>query len=512
MTLPQVVKAWVELRNTEKKKENEIIMNKLEQNGQVWWVGEGNITLDTYKKLGIWEIIACANVKKGDKEEVVREVQKQLLIQSQVSGIALGFRVWRDNQQVTQEEERRYPYSGDKVLFRAFLRIIFRIGVVNEKINEKVSWYSSEEVNSEQLKFYSWIVGCIWDDKGNITWDIVPQKEVSEIPEWLKKLFGIKVTWRRFQNVVHRVNCGGGQARWYGMRYSDIAENFFYQWEAEEGTSWWGAKIEWQAHKKMIFLYPTPLKNQKRGLHLITGEQLSDNTTFNRGYKGQLIWTPDPWKGRLSVRRRWTEEINFDPNDPFFQNYREGEERDQAIRRQRELHQRILEWAYSFLYVPYSWDGRSYGGKQSTNKKEHTCSGHNVGDRGRGYGIDCSEFVSLVAEKAGIPNSLGYTGALANTDLARTIVNPNANIQDGISDEEKGWIYVRPGDFLVKAGYQAHVVYVRENPILDEKGRPIRVPTIEASSTDDRVTDRRERTNREEVPISDYLPRRWIAR
>ena len=508
MTLPQVVKAWVELRNTEKKKENEIIMNKLEQNGQVWWVGEGNITLDTYKKLGIWEIIACANVKKGDKEEVVREVQKQLLIQSQVSGIALGFRVWRDNQQVTQEEERRYPYSGDKVLFRAFLRIIFRIGVVNEKINEKVSWYSSEEVNSEQLKFYSWIVGCIWDDKGNITWDIVPQKEVSEIPEWLKKLFGIKVTWRRFQNVVHRVNCGGGQARWYGMRYSDIAENFFYQWEAEEGTSWWGAKIEWQAHKKMIFLYPTPLKNQKGGLHLITEEQLSNNT-FNRGYKGQLIWTPNPWKGRLSVRRRWTEEINFDPNDPFFQNYREGEERDQAIRRQRELHQRILEWAYSFLYVPYSWDGRSYGGKQSTNKKEHTCSGHNVGDRGRGYGIDCSEFVSLVAEKAGIPNSLGYTGALANTDLARTIVNPNANIQDGISDEEKGWIYVRPGDFLVRPG--RHVVYVRGSPILRER-RPIRVPTIEASGTDDRVTDRRERTNEERVPISAYLPRRWIVR
>jgi len=99
------------------------------------------------------------------------------------------FGVGRDNQQVTQEEEQRYPYSGDKVLFRAFLRIIFRIGVVNEKINEEVSWYSSDEVNSEKLKFYySWIVGCIWDDKGNITFhQVINNKDFERsLIEYLK--------------------------------------------------------------------------------------------------------------------------------------------------------------------------------------------------------------------------------------------------------------------------------------------------------------------------------------
>lgn len=213
-----------------------------------------------------------------------------------------------------------------------------------------------------------------------------PQSDVLNLPQSLLNLLEPRVTWRRFYNcVVHNIDCGSGGHRWYGMRYSSNINNdgsFIYRWIAEVGTNWWGAKVEWWNQQngangnavryRMAFLYPT---NQRGGRHLI---RLDRPLNFNRGYRNQLIWTPNPWNsGRISVRQRWVEQINFDENDPFFNDY---QNREDAMRRQTNLHQRILEWAYSFINVPYSWNGRSYGGYQSTNADEYTCSG---GDKRR---------------------------------------------------------------------------------------------------------------------------------
>lgn len=90
---PEVKNAKVELRDFQGRKQEELIMQRKEQNNQVWWEGSGSITIDAPDRLGLWRLVACADVKEEGKEKVAREVEKQLLIQVQISGIALGFRV-----------------------------------------------------------------------------------------------------------------------------------------------------------------------------------------------------------------------------------------------------------------------------------------------------------------------------------------------------------------------------------------------------------------------------------
>jgi len=300
------------------------------------------------------------------------------------------------------------------------------------------------------------------------------------------------------------------------MRYEDVVEGFTYRWEAEVGTSWWGAKVEWWAQEngrngnavrcRMAFLYPT---NQRGGRHLVRLDRLD----FNRGYNNQLIWTPNPWEvrgrnsndirdvsfgGRISVRRRWVTEITFDENDPFFANY---PDRQAAMERQANLHRRILEWAYSFLNVPYSWDGRSYGGQQSVNDGEYTCTNRSGCNRvGRIRGIDCSEFVSVAAQFGGRTGILPHnTGGLASTNLAKDL----------------SWVYVRPGDFAVLSG--VHVVYAIGRAVMRD-ATVIRLPTIEAGGdipvpgvNTRGIVREWERTEDDRTPIRKYLPRRWIA-
>lgn len=117
------------------------------------------------------------------------------------------------------------------------------------------------------------------------------------------------------------------------------------------------------------------------------------------------------------------------------------------------------------------------------------------------------------------PDILRYTEGLVKTNLARTILTPNANVRDGISDDEKGWTYVRPGDFVVKS---KHVAYARDRAIVDDEKIVVELPTIEAGGdipvrlpNGTRIgtrgmTDEWVRT-RERDRIDSYLPRRWIA-
>lgn len=514
--------AKVELRNFKNEVVETISVQKVVQDEQVWWQGNCNLVLDAPDKLRLWRLVACADVKEGDKVKVVREVERNLKIRVQVSGVALGFRVWRGQQIVTEERERRHPYEGDQVLFRCFLKLTWRISIDGQITEEKSCWYSSDLV--QRLDCYSWLCHYSWSDSSEKPQSERPQGDVLQLPGGLANILGLKVTWRRFYNLVVRTTpCGRGQHRWYGMRYEDVVEGFTYRWEAEVGTSWWGAKVEWWAQEngrngnavrcRMAFLYPT---NQRGGRHLVRLDRLD----FNRGYNNQLIWTPNPWEvrgrnsndirdvsfgGRISVRRRWVTEITFDENDPFFANY---PDRQAAMERQANLHRRILEWAYSFLNVPYSWDGRSYGGQQSVNDGEYTCTNRSGCNRvGRIHGIDCSEFVSVAAQFGGRTGILPHnTGGLASTNLARTLLMPNANERDGIDNNEKGWIYVRPGDFAVAPG--RHVVYVRETPSrFEADGVPTTLNTIEAAGEDHRVVER----NRLHDELRRYTPRRWIA-
>jgi len=501
-TEPSVENARVELRNFKNETVATINLQRVVQDGQVWWQGNYDFVLDAPDKLGLWRLVACADVKEGSKMKVVREVERKLEIRIQVSDVALGFRVWRGQQIVTEEMERRYPYAGDQVLFRCFLRVVWEIGR-----QRKESWYSSNPVQRAELSHYSWI-GMLSNR---------PQEDVFQLPEGLLNILEPKVTWRRFYNIVVRnIQCGrSGQHRWYGMRCEDVGEGFIYRWEAEVGTSWWGAKVEWQVQEKgangnavrcrMAFLYPT---NQREGRHLVRLDRLN----FNRGYNNQLIWTPNPWEvrdrnsndirdvifgGRISARLRWVpEEITFDDNDPFFAKHPDRNRQRQAI-----LHSRILEWAYSFLNVPYSWDGRSYGGRQSVNDGEYTCSNRSGCNRaGIRHGIDCAEFVSIAAQFGGRTGNLPrYTGGLASTNLAENL---------------SSWRYVRPGDFAVAPG--RHVVYAIDRPVMSgekvislltiEAGGDIPVPGVNTRG----IVRVWQRTERDRTPIHEYLPRRWI--
>jgi hypothetical protein len=497
-TEPSVENARVELRNFKNEMVVTINLQRVIQDGQVWWQGNYDFVLDAPDKLGLWRLVACADVKEEGKVKVVRELERKLVIRIRVSDVALGFRVWQGQQIVVEERERRYPYEGDQVLFQCFLRVVWEISIDGLK-EEKLCWYSSNPVQRAELSHYSWIS----------QWSKRPQEDVFQLPKGLLNILEPKVTWRRFYNIViRRTPCGSGKHRWYGMRYKDVSEGFIYQWKAEVGTSWWGAKVEWQVQEngvdgnavkcRMAFLYPT---NQSNERHLVRLDRLN----FNLGYNNQLIWTPNPWEfrnrnsidirdvifgGRISARRRWVTEITFDENDPFFTKHPNRDRQRQAI-----LHRRILEWAYSFLNVPYSWDGRSYGGRQSVNSGEYTCTNRSGCNRaGIAYGIDCSEFVSITAQFGGQTGNLPcYTEGLARTNLAENL---------------SSWIYVRPGDFAVVPG--KHVVYVRETPTeFMRDGIPRVLRTIEAAGDRDRVVEHERHYTRDE--LSRYIPRRWIA-
>ena len=181
-TEPKVKNAKVELRDFQGKKQGEFIMQRKEQDGQVWWEGNGSITIDAPDKLGLWRLVGCADVEEEDKEKVVREVERQLLIQVQISGVALGFRVWQEGQPVMDDRERRHPYAGSNILFRAFLMVRWVIRLDGQG-NDQVYWYSSHPVLRSHLSYYSWICHYVWEN-GN-TMLLQPQSDVLNLPQSL---------------------------------------------------------------------------------------------------------------------------------------------------------------------------------------------------------------------------------------------------------------------------------------------------------------------------------------
>ncbi len=257
------------------------------------------------------------------------------------------------------------------------------------------------------------------------------------------------------------------------------------------------------------------------------------NTAFNwvqigpGGDTRQKLWLPDPshepeptenepivWKGRISGRPRWPA-VTFADDDAFFNQYPEPE-RAARRRTQGDFQKRVMERAHSFLNVPYSWGGQTYGGRQSADSEKFTCTKdidpsenrtkwHRVdvvntigsSSSGSGYGIDCSGFVGEVAHQEQLGNGDMGASGMRNTssDLARTITN---------------WQHLRAGDFMASKG---HVVYAEIAAFNPATGNLDWVNAIEA---DPRVVDnergrvRHRKWNANEL-IDIYIPRRWIA-
>lgn len=511
-----------------------------------WWQGQWSMMVDSTSKLGNLQVIVCADVEESGKKKVVREAFTPFPISIRVTGVALGFEVWNQNQPILTEQERRRPYAGYTAIFRAFVRLNWCVG---DTIRQQ--WYSDTSLNLQDLVRYSWITPL------SLTGEFAgrPQSNVLQFPEHLRQLLDLQVTWRKFINFladrqVCRRNNGIGMERWYGMRIDQNQNGISFQWTILHGTHWWGASVRWYHYQnetngntrivrhRMVFLYPTDRAN---GIHLIrlgegqveyhNGIRRSGEARFNwarigpNGRTQVRLWRPNPWEGRISAMLRQPV-VTFagqdtpqnEDDDPFFAN-----EQDPiaAMQRQGEFNRRVLELAYSFVDVPYSWGGTSYGGNQSVDSGQFTCSntrhgtyGLGIPDSGRRFGIDCSGLVWRVANELGVRWTRMSSTGLAQTPIARDMpANPPGD-RNAIFE----WRYVRPGDFacyLTDDGVKfpvsqrlcSHVVYVRETPT-EFRGRiPVILETIEADGRNHKVLPR-QRTFEE---LERYIPRRWIA-
>jgi len=332
-----------------------------------------------------------------------------------------------------------------------------------------------------------------------------------------------------------------------------VGNGFTYSRQVPEGTTWWGGKVEWSWQQngadgnavvhRMVYLLPTDRRNGHQLIRLGAGdleEHPENNTWVERsraanapdtafnwvqvgpsGDTRQKLWLPDPsydptpnkpivWKGRISGRLCWPA-VKFADDDPFFNQYPEPE-RDARREAQGDFQKRIMERAHSFLHVPYSWGGQTYGGRQSADSEKFTCTQdidpdanrtrwhrvdvvHTIGSSlsGSGYGIDCSGFVGEVAHQERLGNGDMGASGMRNTSLARTITD---------------WHHARAGDFMASTG---HVVYI-EVAVLNPTGDLDWVNAIEA---DPRVVDNERGRVRHRKwtagQLSGYIHRRWIA-
>ncbi len=436
----------------------------------------------------------------------------------EVTGVALGYRVYSDGTMTTGIAPSREPYVGQQLEFLAFVRVNGQEG----------QWYSHRDVASAELGAFTWI--------GNYAAQPGATDTVIRAPDEIRR--AVTVQWRRFENIV-RVQQGhyytkivngverrllGGQERWYGLRHQASAD--YTGWRrlsvVTEGTRWWGAHVDWnrlraqpnsnQSVEQVVFLCPS---NRRENLavyatHADPGEnivQLGTGAT-------QTVWTESGWNGRISGRSRYAD-IQFDLNDPYFNG---ATDRQQAMLAQGALQARILEWASSFLETPYAWGGQTYGGRQSkgagnsvgvldaTHIPDHyTCSyeshridynttlGQSRNFAGRaGHGIDCNGLVTEAAASAGVS---GFTGDGPSANALRTI-----NLARDVSP-----LFLAPGDFLATSG---HTAYYRGNRFVDPAGVLTRADTIEADPG--RPGQVRERT-REDTFVRRAQKRRWIA-
>ncbi|HID06472.1 MAG TPA: hypothetical protein EYP10_04920, partial [Armatimonadetes bacterium] len=309
----------------------------------------------------------------------------------QVIAIASGFRM-KDRNERWMDEPTRQPYEGSKVKWVLAMKVRF--------MREK-KWYSWEDMKRGDLKKY--VKFCAWNsspfgksvDEGNDE-DVL----VRKMPRALMEILNARVSWLKFENIVsHSRRHGNGTARWYGMKLSEEVNGMIWTWDAiERGTHWFGVKLKYRQWEKStkgyeahewLWEYPTNFDRGEVKLPVKVEEIMEGNARkeglLNRkeigGHPGgvritQIVWTLNPWNGRISVRAVW-DRVNFANDDLFFDRNGDGvvsQQERQAMSEQGEFNARVMEWAHSFLGVPYSWGGQTYGGRQSSDKRHYTCS------------------------------------------------------------------------------------------------------------------------------------------
>jgi cell wall-associated NlpC family hydrolase len=516
-----------------------------------------NLIADTPEELGTWSFVADVEMAEEGEQRTVPEAAGNRTTEYEVTGVVLGFRLFEDAQMERPAERTHETYADYYVLFRTFLRV--------NRHGQGARWYSSDSVTAEQMTRYDWIGQ--WAPNG------LPQ-EADRLPDDARSEGSLNpsVQWRQFADVVRcQADHPGSdrQERWYGMNGPTTAGNgFTYSRQVPKGTTWWGGKVEWNWQQngadgntvvhRMVYLLPTDRRNGHQRIRLGDGDleehpenntweersraTNAPNTAFNwvqvgpGGGTRQKLWLPDPsheptpnepivWKGRISGRLRWTA-VTFADDDPFFNQYPEPE---RAARRQAQgdFQKRIMERAHSFLNVPYSWGGQTYGGRQSADSEKFTCTKdtdprpditswhrvdvvHTIGSSssGSGYGIDCSGFVGEVAHREQLGNGDMGASTMRSTSLAwppAQYDNEGRLLPIGMD-----WRYLRAGDFMASGG---HVVYVETAAFNPTTGNLDWVNAIEA---DPRVVDnergrvRHREWNANEL-IDIYIPRRWIA-
>jgi hypothetical protein len=124
------------------------------------------------------------------------------------------------------------------------------------------------------------------------------------------------------------------------------------------------------------------------------------------------------------------------------------------------LRRKLVEWAASFLNVPYEWGGHWYGGR-ADNAVQHSDGrmyvlgrrpyqrmyypGHHDYD---GYGVDCSGLVCAAARLAGYSNFQSRGWRRNAEGLAKDDVSYPVPIQN-----------IQPGHLIVKPGAHVAIVY-----------------------------------------------------
>ena len=289
---------------------------------------------------------------------------------------------------------------------------------------------------------------------------------------WISAL-GLNVNWIRLHdNVVF--NQGG--RRFYNLQREVAGSGLSRTWAVEPGTSWWGfevncANVSWSSYKgvKSPFIIALP-SNHKKHVYNVGDTQM--NITQVPGKKWSF-YLPDPsmnskWDGQINAKGKPDQSINFDRRDPLFNPG--GVFSQSKYDLQTSLHERLLSEAEMFLHAPYGWGGQTFGGKQSVKPNLYTDSnspssnnehgevkilGSSFTER-KGFGIDCSGFITEPARRIGIaqpsePTGMG-TGALKAGVVSGTTYSTPVDPR-----------YLSPGDYIVwRIGDGGHVVYVKE--------------------------------------------------
>jgi hypothetical protein len=452
-----------------------------------------------------------------------------------VEEVAVGLRMWvggaTGDLPVLPPEREPLAYKDDThgawIMLYAFLRV---------NVGGDRTWYAQSGWTQAQLEMVGWVAR--WPSAAT-------PSQVKGMPKWLQDLLQVEVVWRQFGDAVVQPTptCNGSPKRKYGMEEPTFYDSGLKKKaEVDVGTHWWGARVGWRSQRlvaggtvvreQMLCLLPTDRRrgsDNSAAVHLFeVGEAGVGYNEVNIG-DGQThkLWLPDPaddpkWDGRISGRA-WIDSPTFagmntadrGDDDPFFAGYSDGEVvLKQTI--QGDFNGHVMEWAYSFLNVPYSWGGQTYGGRQSKGSDDFTCS-HDTdpntpGTQSHrpeggppsligsshtavGYGIDCSGLVGEAAHSAGLGNPDMGAGTMRTTGVARTL---------------SSWQTVRLGDYMASTG---HVVYARGEAVI-QNGALVSVPTIEADGDANTVCTRSRSSSDLIGPDpSDprYRQRRWIA-